>query len=162
MTSADDPRGPRPRERGRAAEAVALLDRTVAEARRMGRKDLAARLDRQRLRVHDPNCQVLVVGEFKKGKSALINALLNARVCPVDADLATAVPTMIRYGPRLTAATVAAPDAGGGAGARHPIQPTALDDVVTERLADRDGDAPAGWRRTASRSRSRGRCCGRG
>jgi hypothetical protein len=158
MTSSDTPRAPRPRERARgaeagaarpssraaqaarSAEAVALLDRTVAEARRMGRPDLAGRLDRQRLRVHDPNCQVLVVGEFKKGKSALINALLNARVCPVDADLATAVPTMIRYGPRLAAATVGRPDADGGTGAKQPIQPASLDDVVTERVADRNGE----------------------
>jgi ribosome biogenesis GTPase A len=29
---------------------------------------------------------VCVVGEFKKGKSALINALLGSPVCPVDDD----------------------------------------------------------------------------
>jgi ribosome biogenesis GTPase A len=48
---------------------------------------------------------VVVVGEYKQGKSTLINALLRTDVCPVDADLVTAVPTVIRYGtpPSVTA-----------------------------------------------------------
>ena len=41
--------------------------------------------------------RVLIVGEFKQGKSQLVNALINAPVCPVDDDLATAVPTAVLY-----------------------------------------------------------------
>ncbi|HST86150.1 MAG TPA: dynamin family protein [Kineosporiaceae bacterium] len=41
---------------------------------------------------------VAVVGEFKRGKSTLINALLQTDICPVDADIVTAVPTVVRYG----------------------------------------------------------------
>ena len=41
--------------------------------------------------------RVLVVGEFKQGKSQLVNALVNAPVCPVDDDIATAVPTVVRH-----------------------------------------------------------------
>ena len=36
--------------------------------------------------------------EFKQGKSLLVNALINADVCPVDDDVATAVPTIVRHG----------------------------------------------------------------
>ena len=46
---------------------------------------------------------MLVVGEFNKGKSSLVNALLNARVCATDADVATAVPTLVRYAPEFGA-----------------------------------------------------------
>jgi hypothetical protein len=45
----------------------------------------------------------LIVGEFKKGKSSLVNALLNWRVCPVDADVTTAVPTLVRFGSEVRA-----------------------------------------------------------
>ncbi len=40
----------------------------------------------------------MVAGEFKQGKSSLVNALLGVAVCPVDDDVATAVPTHIRHG----------------------------------------------------------------
>ena len=39
-----------------------------------------------------------VVGEFKQGKSSLINALLGQPICPVDDDIATSAITLIRYG----------------------------------------------------------------
>ena len=39
-----------------------------------------------------------IVGEFKRGKSTLVNALLQTAVCPVDADEVTVVPTIVRYG----------------------------------------------------------------
>ena len=41
---------------------------------------------------------MVVLGEFKKGKSSLLNALLNARVCPTDPDIATAIPNYLRFG----------------------------------------------------------------
>ncbi|HLL64120.1 MAG TPA: dynamin family protein [Micromonosporaceae bacterium] len=99
-------------------EVVALLDRATENARRHGRDDLVGRLDSERARVTRPTCHVLVVGEFKKGKSSLVNALLNARVCPADADRATAVPTFVRYGEEATAATIESDD---GAGTSIPV-----------------------------------------
>lgn len=80
---------------------LALIDRAADELRRAGRDDLTSWLDHERRRMTTPVCDVLVVGEFKKGKSALINALLNARLCPVDADDATAVATVVRHGDAL-------------------------------------------------------------
>ena len=35
------------------------------------------------MRLHDERIRVLVVGEFKQGKSSLVNALVSAPVCPV-------------------------------------------------------------------------------
>src|SRR4051794_7506917 len=87
-------------------EVVALLDEAATEARHQERDDLLVRLERERDRILHPVCHVLVVGEFKKGKSSLVNALLNARVCPADADRATAVPTFVRYGDEASATTL--------------------------------------------------------
>jgi len=62
-----------------------------------GRHDLLQRLAHTRRRLLDPTVRVLVVGEFKQGKSLLINALVDAPVCPVDDDIATALPTEVSY-----------------------------------------------------------------
>ena len=77
--------------------ALELVDLATRAAHAYDRPDLAARLDHTRDRLVDPTVRVLVVGEFKQGKSQLVNALVNASVCPVDDDLATAVPTAVRH-----------------------------------------------------------------
>jgi hypothetical protein len=75
------------------------------------RQDLYDRLAIARERLIDPLFHVLVVGEFKQGKSSLINALLEVDVCPVDDDIATAVPTLLRYSKKqMAAATISPPD----------------------------------------------------
>jgi hypothetical protein len=76
---------------------LALLDLAITASRAYGRDDLADRLTAHRAETADPSYRVMVVGEFKQGKSSLVNALLNAGVCPVDDDIATAVPTFIRH-----------------------------------------------------------------
>jgi hypothetical protein len=48
-----------------------------------------------------------VVGEFKQGKSLLVNALVGAPVCPVHDDIATSVATVVSHAPS-PALTVAA------------------------------------------------------
>lgn len=115
-------------------DALDLLTQAADVLRAAGREDLVGRLHHERRRVTDPLCDVLVVGEFKKGKSALVNALLNARVCAVDADAATAVPTVVRYGPTLEVRVVrsnliehpSAPDSSETAAT--PTQEPAIDD----------------------------------
>ena len=47
------------------------------------RADLTTRLAATRSRLADDHVRVLVIGEFKQGKSQLVNALVRARVCPV-------------------------------------------------------------------------------
>nr|WP_231134474.1 dynamin family protein [Motilibacter deserti] len=49
-------------------------------------------------RLARPAFGVVIVGEFNKGKSTLVNALLKTDVCPVDVDVATAAPTIVRCG----------------------------------------------------------------
>lgn len=77
--------------------ALELVELATRAAHAYERPDLAARLGHTRDRLADPTVRVLVVGEFKQGKSQLVNALVNASVCPVDDDLATAVPTAVRH-----------------------------------------------------------------
>jgi hypothetical protein len=85
------------------AELVKLVEQSIALAADADRADLRRRLEQTRRRVLDPNVRVIVVGEFKQGKSKLINALVNAPVCPVDDDIATSVPTVVRHGDTASA-----------------------------------------------------------
>lgn len=58
--------------------------------------------------------EVVVVGDIKRGKSSLVNALLgHPGLLPVDADVATAVHLVVRHGAELTVtATRVDPDTG--------------------------------------------------
>ena len=85
-----------------------LIRRTRTLCEQQGRADLVSRLGHTTRRLADPSVRVLVVGEFKQGKSQLINALVNAPVCPVDDDLATSVPMEVRYGATPSAALLVA------------------------------------------------------
>jgi hypothetical protein len=87
----------------RAVEVVRLAVR-ACEA--YGRADLAERLGRTEKGLADPAVHIVVAGEFKQGKSSLVNALLGATVCPVDDDVATAVPTYVRHGPEAAATLI--------------------------------------------------------
>ena len=75
-----------------------MVAQTGAITASTDRGDLGARLEKTMQRLAEPGVRVLVVGEFKQGKSLLVNALINADVCPVDDDVATAVPTIVRHG----------------------------------------------------------------
>ncbi|MET3901909.1 dynamin family protein [Paenarthrobacter sp. 4246] len=112
------------------------------------RNDLRRRLENTRNRLQDPSVRVIVVGEFKQGKSQLINALVNAPVCPVDDDIATTVPTVVRQGdPASAVVLVPAADGGTLEGARaelesdghertlerQPVQLDHLADYVSEK-----------------------------
>jgi hypothetical protein len=74
-----------------------IVDRAIGLTEAGDRKDLAQRLVHTRRRLLDPTVRVLVIGEFKQGKSLLVNALVDAPVCPVDDDISTAVPTEVHY-----------------------------------------------------------------
>ncbi|PVZ07659.1 dynamin family protein [Actinomycetospora cinnamomea] len=76
---------------------------TIKAATAYEREDLVARLRTARKLLTDAAVRIPVVGEFKQGKSSLVNALVEADVCPVDDDIATAVPTEVRHAPGLTA-----------------------------------------------------------
>lgn len=113
-----------------AADALdALVDDARTLAARLDRRDLANRLEEVRRRASRTDTVVCVVGEFKKGKSALINALLGASVCPVDDDLATSAVTVVRYGESPSALVHRRQD---GAPVLEPIDPAAITDWALE------------------------------
>jgi Dynamin family len=76
---------------------VRAVDLALSTIAPYGRPDLEARLRQTRARLLDDRIRVLVVGEFKQGKSMLVNALVSAPVCPVYDDVATAVPTVVQF-----------------------------------------------------------------
>ena len=80
------------------AELVDLVDRALELVGPGEREDLRRRLEQTRERLSDPSIRVIVVGEFKQGKSRLVNALVNAPVCAVDDDIATSAPTVVKQG----------------------------------------------------------------
>lgn len=107
--------------------ALELATLAVKAMRAYGRDDLATRLDGARTRHGDHRAVVAVVGEFKQGKSSLVNALAGADACPVDDDVATVVPTVVGYAPVATARAVTR------RGEQHDIPVDELSDWAAER-----------------------------
>jgi GTPase Era involved in 16S rRNA processing len=60
--------------------------------------ELAQRLDEGLLRIKTKKYNVAVVGEFRRGKSSIINALLGLSVLPADATPTTATVNRITFG----------------------------------------------------------------
>lgn len=71
-----------------------------------GRSDLLGRLASAANQLADETVQAVVVGQFKQGKSSLVNALVAAPVCPVDDVIATSVPTLVRWGEQMSASLI--------------------------------------------------------
>ena len=81
----------------RADAAHQALGQLLAAVQPLDRPDLVQRLTAASARLKRPSTIVCVVGEFKQGKSSLVNALLGSSVCPVDDDLATSAIMLVRY-----------------------------------------------------------------
>lgn len=80
-----------------ADEARELLAEVARRAGAAGRTDLTERVLALAERLARPDAVAVVAGEFKAGKSSLVNALVGAAICPVDDDVATSVPTLVRF-----------------------------------------------------------------
>ena len=118
---------------------VALIDAVIAIADEEQRDDLSSRLTEHRNGLSDANVRLLVVGDFKQGKSTLVNAMVGHKVCPTDADFATAIPTIVRNGPPAAAIRHVDDD---GLGASRPIELADVGRWVNERAgADAERDA---------------------
>jgi GTPase SAR1 family protein len=128
---------------GQLRDALAVLASASKAAEAYGRPDLGERVARVRERVIDPRMRVLVVGEFKQGKSSLVNALVHAQLCPVDEDVATSVPTAVQYADEPSAVAVYAPAVEGGEPLRKPF------DVEEIRAYVSEAGNPANERRLA-------------
>ncbi len=98
------------------AAPVKAVDLALATIARYDRSDLSARLQQTRARLLDDRVRVLVIGEFKQGKSLLVNGLVKAPLCPVYDDVATSVPTVVRHAETPTVALVRVLDSEGDDG----------------------------------------------
>ena len=61
-------------------------------------KELTALAHKFEMAEKQPVC-ILVCGEFKRGKSTFINALLGRNLCATDTDICTSVASVIKYSP---------------------------------------------------------------
>lgn len=75
-------------------ESMAYLGRVCGD---LGLREYAEALQALRSRMEGQTFSVGVVGEFKRGKSTVINSLLGEDLLPADILPATAVPTYIRW-----------------------------------------------------------------
>jgi len=83
----------------------------IAESREAG--EAVERLAAGRRRLLDERLVVVVCGEFKRGKSSLLNALLEEPgLFPVDAFYATSLITMAGYGPEENVSVTVAAEPG--------------------------------------------------
>lgn len=81
-----------------------MLEQAFAEAEECAdaASDNISRLSIQGLRswMDSPSAHVVFCGEFKRGKSSLVNALVGEAICPQDRLPATAVPAVLEFGER--------------------------------------------------------------
>jgi hypothetical protein len=121
---------------GELTEIVALARRAATA---YDRPDLERRLGVVARAVADDRARVLVVGEFKAGKTELVNAVLGGRALPTDAHRATTVPTVLTHGEEAGVVLVRGVEGGTE---QQTISPAALAEHVTEKG---NPDNRAGW-----------------
>lgn len=93
-------------------------------ARAFGASAIAEETETIRARIAEGRCYVACVGQFKRGKSTLINALVGAPVVPTGVLPVTSVPLVVRHGPAAVRVRF-----GGG---WEELAPGALHPLVTE------------------------------
>src|SRR6202167_1879760 len=81
----------------------APLHRLAGLATEFGAQQIASTACSIAERISEGRFYVACVGQFKRGKSTLLNALIGHSVLPTAVIPVTAVPTIVRYGERLTA-----------------------------------------------------------
>jgi GTP-binding protein EngB required for normal cell division len=85
------------------APGEAALCRLAELAAQFGAEHIASTARNLAERVSEGRFYVACVGQFKRGKSTLLNALIGHAVLPTAVVPVTAVPTIIRHGTRLAA-----------------------------------------------------------
>lgn len=92
-------------QRGRLASAIARAQRVVDAA---GPSYISYRekLGALKQRLEEKRFHLAVLGQFKRGKSTLLNALLGDDVLPTSVIPLTSIPTFVEYGPELKAKVV--------------------------------------------------------
>lgn len=103
------------------------LDRLAAIAGELDDRDLAGEATAERQRLLEARFFAACVGQFKRGKSTLINALVGEDVLPVGVIPVTSVVTILSYG-QAPSATVRL-----ASGETRPISLEDIGDFVDER-----------------------------
>lgn len=117
------------------AQALELFPPLRAAARRADAVEADRRLDSAQQRLEESKLTVVVCGEFKRGKSTLLNALLEEPgLFPVDLSYATSLVTAVTYGPveRVTIRLASTPADEPGKPQERTISRDKLADYVTE------------------------------
>ncbi|GAB3838448.1 hypothetical protein GCM10029963_04530 [Micromonospora andamanensis] len=124
------------------------LDDIARTCQEHGRGDLLQAVRLKRAHLLDPALTVLVVGEPNQGKSQLVNAIVNAPVCPVGDGTTTVLPTVLRHAEVATATVVQTPlPVPGTAPAADPpaVQRTPVPtDQIAAGVAGSTGRQPGG------------------
>ena len=102
------------------------LQRLVALARRSDAAAIAADAEALATRIAENRFYVAVLGQFKRGKSTLVNALLGEAVLPVGVVPVTTVVTVIRHGEERAARVRFEDDHW------HGVEPATLAEYVSE------------------------------
>jgi signal recognition particle receptor subunit beta len=100
----------------------------IQVAERTGRTDLSTRLREHREEIRRTGVTIVVVGEFKKGKSTLVNALVNAEICPADPVYASVAPVTVSHGEEYAVTTTY----NNGRTESAPLDAVQLADVASE------------------------------
>ncbi|HUD56649.1 MAG TPA: dynamin family protein [Terracidiphilus sp.] len=95
--------GSLPTETSVSMDGASRLLRLGGLAAELAAKSVAAEARELAARVAEGRFYVACVGQFKRGKSTLLNALVGREVVPTGFVPVTAVPTVIRFGDRLHA-----------------------------------------------------------
>lgn len=110
-----------------AAELDGLLAELASIGEDRGSTDLSRRATELAAKLQEQRFVVAVVGEFKRGKSTFINALLGAEVLPAGPIPVTSAVTVIAHGP------VPRVEVTFGNGSTQVAAPDTLASFVTER-----------------------------
>ncbi len=92
-----------PTETSASVDGASRLMRLADLAAELGAEPVAEEARELAARVSEGRFYVACVGQFKRGKSTLLNALVGHEVVPTGFVPVTAVPTVIRFGDRLQA-----------------------------------------------------------
>lgn len=97
------PTGSGPAEPHIAVDLSDLLTRSLSCLADLGTEYAVAIADLQQVqaRLIEGRFHLAVLGQFKRGKSTLLNALLGDELLPTDILPVTAIPTFISYGPEI-------------------------------------------------------------
>lgn len=111
---------------------VGAVELGIKAATAYGRPDLAARLTALRQRLDRSEIHVFIIGDYKMGKSTMVNALVGTTICPVDDGISTTVTTLVRHAPEPTATAVFPPAEPDGDPVQQPVPFADVADLVSE------------------------------